>query len=75
MLLNGIYTASMDMWSVGCILIYSQPLYSGRHHLDQLRLIVEHRCGFLGFPYHQHKIAYPTITEKSLSLLGRTLSE
>ena len=27
MLLNGIYTASMNMWSVGCILISGQPLY------------------------------------------------
>ena len=25
--LNGIYTASMNMWSVGCILISGQPLY------------------------------------------------
>ncbi|CAF3157165.1 unnamed protein product [Rotaria socialis] len=78
MLLNGIYTSSMDMWSVGCILaelIYGQPLYPGRHHLDQLRLIIEHRCGSLGFSYHQQKISYPTITEKSLNLLRRTLGK
>ncbi|CAF0817619.1 unnamed protein product [Adineta steineri] len=78
MLLNGTYTASMDMWSVGCILaelIYGQPLYPGRHHMDQLRLILEHRCGSIGFPYHQHKIAYPTITEKSVNLLRRSLSK
>jgi mitogen-activated protein kinase 1/3 len=78
MLLNGIYTASMDMWSVGCILaelIFGQPLFPGRHHLDQLRLIVEHRCGTLGFPYHQHKQAYPTISDKSLNLLRRTISK
>jgi len=78
MLLNGLYTASMDMWSVGCILaelIFGQPLFPGRHHLDQLRLIVEHRCGSLGFSYHQQKQAYPTITDKSLNLLRRTLSK
>ncbi|UJR23539.1 hypothetical protein I4U23_026528 [Adineta vaga] len=78
MLLNGNYTASMDMWSVGCILaelIYGQPLYPGRHHMDQLRLILEHRCGSLGFHYHQHKIAYPMITDKSLNLLRRSLSK
>lgn len=78
MLLNGTYTSSMDMWSVGCILaelIYGQPLYPGRHHMDQFRLIVEHRCGTLGFPSHQHKLAYPTISEKSLNLFRRTLSK
>ena len=78
MLLNGLYTASMDMWSVGCILaelIYGQPLYPGRHHLDQLRLIVEHRCGSLGFSYHQHQQAFPTISDRSLNLLRRTLSK
>lgn len=78
MLLNGHYTASMDMWSVGCILaelIYGQPLFPGRHHLDQFRLIIEHRCGSLGFAPQQHKIAYPTISEKSLNLFRRTLSK
>ena len=78
MLLNGTYSASMDMWSVGCILaelIYGQPLFPGRHHMDQLRLIVEHRCGTSGFPYHQHKQAYPSISEKSLNLLRRTLTK
>ena len=29
-------------------------------------MIVEDRCGFLDFSSHQHKIAYPTIREKSL---------
>lgn len=78
MLINGAYTASMDMWSVGCILaelMYGQPLFPGRHHLDQLRLIVEHRCGTSGFPFHLQKQAYPTISEKSLNLLRRTLSK
>ena len=78
MLLNGTYSSSMDMWSVGCILaelIDGQPLFPGRHHLDQLRLILEHRCGSSGFPAAQQKMAFPTITDKSLNLLRRTLSK
>ena len=68
----------MDMWSVGCILselIFGQPLFPGRHHLDQLRLIVERRCGSLGFLAHEHRLAFPTISDKSLTVLRRVLSQ
>jgi serine/threonine protein kinase len=68
MLCDGTYTSAMDMWSVGCILgelIFGQPLFPGRHYLDQLRLVVERRCGSLGFLAHEHKIAYPTMSDKS----------
>ncbi|CAF2531476.1 unnamed protein product [Rotaria sp. Silwood2] len=74
MLCDGTYTSAIDMWSVGCILgelIFGQPLFPGRHYFDQLRLIVERRCGSLGFPVHEHKIAYPTISDKSLNALHR----
>jgi serine/threonine protein kinase len=78
MLCEGAYTSSMDIWSVGCILaelLYGQPLFPGRHYLDQLRLIVEHRCGSLGFPAHEHKQAYPNISDKSLNVLRRILAQ
>ena len=78
MLCDGTYTSAMDMWSVGCILgelIFGQPLFPGRHYLDQLRLIVERRCGSLGFLAHEHKIAYPTMSEKSLTNLRRILAQ
>ena len=78
MLCDGTYTSAIDMWSVGCILselIHGQPLFPGRHYLDQLRLIVVHRCGSLGFPAHEHKIAYPTISDKSLIVLRRIISQ
>jgi len=77
MLCDGTYTSSMDMWSVGCILgelIFGQPLFPGRHHLDQLRLVVERRCGSIGFLAHEHKLAFPTISDKSLIVLRRTLA-
>lgn len=38
------YSLSMDMWSVGCILaemIQGEPLFPGRHYLEQLNLILE----------------------------------
>ncbi|UJR08451.1 hypothetical protein I4U23_012721 [Adineta vaga] len=78
MLCDGTYSSAMDMWSVGCILgelIFGQPLFPGRHYVDQLRLVVEHRCGSFGFLAHEHKIAYPTISEKSLTVLRRILSQ
>jgi len=78
MLCDGTYTSAMDMWSVGCILgelIFGQPLFPGRHYLDQLRLVIERRCGSLGFLAHEHKIAYPTISDKSLNVLRRILSQ
>lgn len=78
MLCDGTYTSAMDMWSVGCILgelIFGQPLFPGRHYLDQLRLVVERRCGSLGFLAHEHKLAYPTISDKSLNILRRILSQ
>lgn len=43
------YTASVDIWSVGCIfaeLLTRRPLFAGSNHLDQLRLI----CDKLGSP-------------------------
>lgn len=76
MLCDGHYSSAMDLWSVGCILaelIFGQPLFPGRHFLDQLRLIVGHRCGTLGFLAHEHKQAYPTISENSLAALRRVL--
>jgi mitogen-activated protein kinase 1/3 len=78
MLCDGTYSSAMDMWSVGCILselIFGQPLFPGRHYLDQLRLVVERRCGSLGFLAHEHKIAYPTITDKSSNVLRRILAQ
>ncbi|MFQ6619921.1 hypothetical protein Gotur_001118 [Gossypium turneri] len=38
------YTAAVDIWSVGCILgemMTRQPLFPGRDHVHQLRLITE----------------------------------
>ncbi|KAK4359605.1 hypothetical protein RND71_021834 [Anisodus tanguticus] len=38
------YTAAIDVWSVGCIfmeLMDRKPLFSGRDHVHQLRLIME----------------------------------
>ena len=78
MLCEGAYSSSMDVWSVGCILgelLFGQPLFPGRHYLDQLRLIVDRRCGSFGFLAHEHKQAYPSISEKSLTLLRRLLSQ
>lgn len=78
MLCDGTYTSAMDMWSVGCILgelIFGLPIFPGRHYLDQLRLILDRRCGSLGFPSYEHKPAYPTITDKSLNVLRRLLSQ
>ncbi|CAF1604893.1 unnamed protein product [Rotaria magnacalcarata] len=78
MLCDGTYNSAIDMWSVGCILselIFGQPLFPGRHYFDQLRLIVERRCGSLGFLPHEHRIAYPTITDKSLNALHRILGQ
>ena len=50
-------------------------MFPGRHYLDQLRLIVEHRCGSLGFLAHEHKQAYPMISDKSLAVLRRILAQ
>lgn len=44
------YTAAIDVWSVGCIfmeLMDRKPLFPGRDHVHQLRLLMEVR------PYHQ----------------------
>ncbi|KAE8712351.1 Mitogen-activated protein kinase 6 [Hibiscus syriacus] len=38
------YTAAIDVWSVGCIfmeLLDRRPLFSGRDHVHQLRLLIE----------------------------------
>ncbi|KAL4204954.1 hypothetical protein AMTRI_Chr01g112280 [Amborella trichopoda] len=38
------YTAAIDVWSVGCVfmeLINRQPLFPGRDHVHQLRLLME----------------------------------
>lgn len=38
------YSAAIDVWSVGCIfmeLINRQPLFPGRDHMHQMRLITE----------------------------------
>ena len=38
------YTATIDVWSVGCIfmeLINKKPLFPGRDHVHQLRFITE----------------------------------
>lgn len=78
MLCEGVYTSAIDMWSIGCILgelIFGQPLFPGRHYFDQLRLVVERRCGSMGFLPHEHRIAYPTIGEKSLNAFRRLLSQ
>lgn len=78
MLCEGNYSSSMDVWSVGCILgelLFGHPLFPGRHYLDQLRLIVERRCGSLGFLAHEHRQAYPNISDKSLNLLRRVLAQ
>jgi mitogen-activated protein kinase 3 len=41
------YSAAIDVWSVGCIfmeLINRQPLFPGRDHMHQMRLITEARA-------------------------------
>ena len=38
------YTAAIDVWSVGCIymeLMNRQPLFAGRDHVHQMRLLTE----------------------------------
>ncbi|XP_058110176.1 mitogen-activated protein kinase 3-like [Magnolia sinica] len=38
------YTAAIDVWSVGCIfmeLVNKQPLFAGRDHVHQMRLLTE----------------------------------
>jgi len=38
------YTSSLDMWSAGCVLgelVKRQPLFAGKDHLHQVRLIIE----------------------------------
>lgn len=40
------YTAAIDVWSVGCIfmeLMNKQPLFPGRDHVHQMRLLTEVR--------------------------------
>lgn len=40
------YTAAIDVWSVGCIfleLMNRQPLFPGKDHMNQMRLITEVR--------------------------------
>ncbi|MFQ6619920.1 hypothetical protein Gotur_001118, partial [Gossypium turneri] len=52
------YTAAVDIWSVGCILgemMTRQPLFPGRDHVHQLRLITE--CEDLLLAYY-HAIWY-----------------
>ncbi|KAK8663603.1 hypothetical protein V6N13_083412 [Hibiscus sabdariffa] len=49
LLLNSSYTAATDIWSVGCIfmeLMNRKPLFPGKDHLDQLRLLL----GLVGTP-------------------------
>jgi len=46
LLLDQQYDASIDMWSVGCIIAYlirGQNLWRGRKNRDQLHLILSHR--------------------------------
>lgn len=41
------YTASIDVWSVGCILaelLGRRPLFPGKDYVDQLKLIIK-TCG------------------------------
>ena len=47
------YSAAIDVWSVGCIfmeLIDRRPLFPGRDHMHQMRLITEVRGSFPSFP-------------------------
>jgi serine/threonine protein kinase len=49
MLSCGGYNAPVDVWAAGCIMAEMQllePLFKGKHEIDQLRIIVE----FLGNP-------------------------
>lgn len=42
-LCKGQYTESIDLWAVGCVfaeLIGRQPLFPGKNHLDQVKLIL-----------------------------------
>jgi serine/threonine protein kinase len=44
------YTAAIDMWSVGCIfmeLMNRKPLFPGKDHVHQLRLLTEVNLGLL----------------------------
>jgi mitogen-activated protein kinase 3 len=46
------YSAAIDVWSVGCIfmeLIDRRPLFPGRDHMHQMRLITEVRGSFPSF--------------------------
>lgn len=51
-----VYTAAIDIWSVGCIfmeLVNREPLFPGKDYVDQLRLITQVRPRVLhaqGFP-------------------------
>lgn len=40
------YTAAIDVWSVGCIfmeLMNRKPLFAGKDHVHQMRLLIEVR--------------------------------
>lgn len=46
------YTAAIDVWSVGCIfmeLMDRKPLFPGRDHVHQLRLLIEVSLPLFGF--------------------------
>ena len=43
------YTAAIDVWSVGCIfmeLMTRKPLFPGKDHVNQMRLLIEVRKTF-----------------------------
>lgn len=57
------YTAAIDVWSVGCIfmeLMDRKPLFPGRDHVHQLRLLME--------------VSFPSLQAVSKSLLAIILS-
>ena len=59
------YTAAIDVWSVGCIfmeLMDRKPLFPGRDHVHQLRLLME--VSFFVKIYHQTTLSFSKKKEK-----------
>ncbi|KAL2938204.1 Mitogen-activated protein kinase 3 [Bienertia sinuspersici] len=62
------YTAAIDLWSVGCIfmeLMNRRPLFPGKDHVHQMRLLTEVKSGFgtptesdLGFLHNEDARRY-----------------